>query len=171
MGQPANIAVLLGGLTTWGWENRISSSLAGLDTIVNSLQPYGTVTTYPWNQWQQVKLFTTTSNAVIGYSGGGSRAAFFADWCGKTIDLLIAIDPSPAWQVPWIYKNVLKAICFKNSAPMMPSPYGMLGGGELVGNTNITTIPIAAQHLVVPRLAIVQETIIAAVRELVETHP
>ena len=163
------ISVLLGGLSTWGFENQASSALAGMNAIADLLKPFGNVTTYPWRQWQKVKLSPNAKNAVVGYSGGGSRATYLVNFCHQTIDLLIAIDPSPSWQVSKIGNNVKKAICFKNSAPMMPSPFGMLGGGDLVGDTNIITIPITMQHLFVPRMAIVRERTVQAVLELAKT--
>ena len=161
----ATIVVLLGGL--WGSDGWVTSS--GIVTLARMLEPFGKVQVLTWDKFHEadyLKLPRTAAGKVIliGYSGGGSRATWLAALTGSPIDLLIAIDPSPSRQVRSLTPNVKRAICFHNRNPMMPSIYGSLGGGRLVGIKDITTYEISQQHLLVQFDGDIREKVIAAVK-------
>jgi hypothetical protein len=83
--------------------------------------------------------------AVVGYSGGGSRATWLANSVlHKDIDLIVTYDPSPKWQMQNLPPNVKKAITFENQVPFI---FG-LGGGELTG-PNVKHYLIQEEHLLV----------------------
>jgi hypothetical protein len=82
---------------------------------------------------------------LIGYSGGGFAITQIAEQLNanapRRIDLLIAYDPSPAWSMKSLGKNVAKAICYCNRRPLMLG----LGGAQLRGKS-VETVPISQQH-------------------------
>ena len=93
--------------------------------------------------------------AVIGYSGGGMSATYLAQnkYCkGVKIDLLIAYDPSPSWNMQPIGRNVRRSICYCNTQKMTVLPLFVgsrrIGGGQLTGH-NVTKVMIRQQHLAV----------------------
>ena len=71
----------------------------------------------------------------LGYSGGGSRATYLANaFMGKAADRSdwYCMTTSPKWQMQPIGHNVVRAICYHNTNPMMLVPLlGELGGGVL----------------------------------------
>jgi pimeloyl-ACP methyl ester carboxylesterase len=161
------VHLLLGGL--FGWDGYVTS--AGMLGLAKQLQPYATVSTYTWGDWeralQNVCLDYQHRVVVIGYSGGGSRATWLAlDTKEPRIDLMVLYDPSPKWQMRPIRTNVGHAICYYNTNPRMPSPYGMLGGGQLTGSAHIETITISEQHLLVQADQTLHEKTVAAVKKL-----
>jgi pimeloyl-ACP methyl ester carboxylesterase len=165
--KPA-IVVLLGGL--WGSDGFVTS--AGIVTLAKMLEPFGNVQVLTWDKYADaayIKIPRTARGKVIliGYSGGGSRATWLASTTDSSIDLLIAIDPSPSRQVRSLGPNVKRAICFHNNNPMMPSIYGPLGGGRLTGIKDIATHEISEQHLLVQYDGDIREKVIAAVRAAV----
>lgn len=141
-----HIYILLGGMT--GPDGWIDSR--GMISLGKSLEPYGTVVVRTWSQYPKVikeikKLPKDDKVILIGYSGGGSRATWVAGAVyPRTIDLLIAYDPSPSWQMTHIRDNVKKAINYHNNSPLM---FG-LGGGIIKGK-HIENVEIAEQHLAV----------------------
>jgi len=161
------IVVLLGGL--WGPDGWATS--AGIVTLSKMLAPFGKVQVLTWDKYQEagyIKLPPSAAGKVIliGYSMGGAVATWLAALTGTPIDLLIAIDPSPKWHITKLGDNVKMAICFHNNNPMMPSIYGMLGGGRLTGIKDITTYEISQQHLLVQFDGGIREKIIAAVKAI-----
>lgn len=163
------VYILLGGL--WGFDGPVTSrgmyGLAGqLGKLINTA-----VSTYTWTNWptarDDIAKVWGAKVVVIGYSGGGSRATYLANQLAKpAIDLMVLYDPSPRWQMQPIGNNVKHAMCYYNLSPMMPSPFGMLGGGKLIGQTNIETFPIAEQHLTVQYDQTLHARTVAAVKAL-----
>ena len=139
------------------------------------------VTTWTWNKWEDAYKQVCIDGykgqvAVIGYSGGGSRATWLANGVDEPrIDLMVCYDPSPKWQMQPIRTNVKKAICYYNTNPMMPSPYGMLGGGRLTTFIcprlwpQIETVTISEQHLLVQADQSLHERTVAAVKQCLAT--
>lgn len=160
-----NVYILLGGL--FGPDGYVTS--AGMFSLASQLRklPGVSVSTYTWNNWEKVPAFNGNKVALIGYSGGGSRATWLANTRTMApIDLLVAYDPSPKWQMEPLRSNVRRAICYYNQNPCMPSPYGMLGGGKLTGNCKILTRNISIQHLFVQFDKSLHAATIEAVKEL-----
>lgn len=158
------VFILLGGLE--GLDGYVDST--GMLLLAEDLKklPGVTVATYPWSHWSEIGFSGPGKVALIGYSGGGSRATWLAAQRG-VIDLLVAYDPSPKWQMKPLRENVKKAICYHNTNPEMYVPFiGSLGGGELTGIENIVTIDIAEQHLLVQANQELHAKTIAAVKEL-----
>ena len=140
------IHVILGGL--WGPDGPVSSF--GMSTLANQLAPYGEIYTHTWDRWTDcydtIRANKDDKQIVIGYSGGGSRATWIANRVPTVrIDLMIALDPSPSWQIKDIGNNVKNAICYYNSHPLF---FG-LGGGKLTGKAKIQTITVSMQHLLI----------------------
>jgi hypothetical protein len=173
------IYVLLGGVADGffglpnGWDGVVDS--AGMEALADRLKAVAgvkLVATYDWGDWDHcinpiVANHGVDKIAVIGYSGGGSRATYLSDdlYYKKPIsyiDLMVLYDPSPSWQMNPIGGNVRKAICYHNTNPMMLG----LGGGQLTGTAPITTIDIAEQHLLVQADQKLHQRTIAAVSAL-----
>jgi hypothetical protein len=142
-----HVYVLLGGLA--GVDGYVDSQgmllLAGRIATI----PYTWVETYPWRDWvtaaNRVWARKNVRVAVVGYSGGGSRATWLANSVlHKDIDLIVTYDPSPKWQMQNLPPNVKKAITFENQVPFI---FG-LGGGELTG-PNVKHYLIQEEHLLV----------------------
>jgi hypothetical protein len=146
-----SVFILRGGVLHGGADGVVSS--AGMDALGRQLAAIHGVTVgvYNWGQWQSVAWDMWRAPAgskivLIGYSGGGWCATLLADLPNKpAIDLMVVYDPSPAWQMKPIGPNVKRAICYHNQHPLM---FG-LGGGVLIGTTDIETVNIAEQHLAV----------------------
>src|SRR6516165_1758729 len=147
-GHPTTcVYVLLGGFM--GVDGYVDSDgmllLAGrIATIPNVW-----VEVYPWRDWvtaaNRVWARKNAKVAVVGYSGGGSRATWLANSVlNKDIDLIVTYDPSPKWQMQNLPPNVKKAITFENQIPFI---FG-LGGGELTG-PNVKHYLIQEEHLLV----------------------
>jgi len=142
----AHIYVLMGGLV--GPDGIIDS--VGMTQLSHRLQKYGVVRELFWSDFDMVEgeiraLPPEHTIILIGYSGGGSRATWVAKAVyPRKIKLLVAYDPSPAWQMVPLRDNVEKALSYHNSAPLM---FG-LGGGRLVGR-QVEIIEVAQQHLAV----------------------
>jgi pimeloyl-ACP methyl ester carboxylesterase len=176
------VHILLGGIGEGffglpnGWDGPVTSDgMYGLAKQLEAL-PGVTIKTYDWGDWNQAWQASVSDKsadkiAVIGYSGGGSRATWLANDKSPRIDLMVCYDPSPSWQMLPIGDNVLKAICYHNLNPMMPSLYGMLGGGRLLpskiaGCKIILTRNISEQHLDVQFDQSLHTATIEAVKEL-----
>ena len=145
-----HVYLLLGGLQGKdGWVTsagmyRLRSSLAELPDV--------TVTTYDWPSYKKVAadialLPKDDMVVVIGYSGGGAKATWLANMPSKPqIDLMVLYDPSPPWGMQVIGPNVKRALCYCNVTPVF---FG-LGGGVLRGrDTNVETVKIFEQHMLV----------------------
>jgi hypothetical protein len=154
-----HVTILRGGMS--GPDGVFDSG--GMDLLwdrITQLAPYPKITTSIYN-WDQYLLAAhhlaqeplDVARVIVGYSGGGSRATMIAALPeAPHIDLMILYDPSPRWQMHTIGANVRKAITYENSAPLMPSLMGELGGGVLQnhpGGPVIERVPIAEQHLLV----------------------
>ena len=149
-GHPTTcVYVLLGGFM--GVDGYVDSDgmllLAGRIATI----PYTWVETYPWASWITAanRIWGRSAKdckvAVVGYSGGGSRATWLANSVlHKTIDLMVTYDPSPKWQMQNLPPNVKKAITYQNQIPFA---FG-LGGGELTG-PNVERYMVAEDHLAV----------------------
>jgi len=143
------VFILLGGLI--GPDGYAVSP--GILRLAQRLDAFGEVTTHSWTAQgevtQRIAAHDSSDKVVlIGYSGGGFAITEIAEALnGKEphkIDLLIAYDPSPAWSMKSLGKNVAKAICYCNSHPLMLG----LGGAQLRGQS-VETVPISEQHLAV----------------------
>ena len=169
MPKSARVFILLGGVEgPDGWLD--SAGMEGLGQQLGKL-PDVHVSIFTWDQWQSaIEPIEDTSGKVviIGYSGGGSRATYLANaLMGKAaIDLMVLYDPSPKWQMQPIGLNVVRAVCYHNTNPMMLVPMlGELGGGVLTG-FGVETIDIAEQHLLVQADQRLHAETIAAVKKL-----
>ena len=109
------VYVLLGGFA--GADGYMDSS--GMLLLARRIAwiPHTWVESYNWADWvtaaNRIWALPTkdTRVAVIGYSGGGSRATWLANSIlHKKIDLVVTYDPSPAWQMQNLPPNVKKAI-------------------------------------------------------------
>jgi hypothetical protein len=144
-----NVFILLGGLI--GFDGYAVSP--GILLLAHRLEAFGEVTTYNWGSQREVTQRVANLNpndkvVLIGYSGGGFAITEIADELNRKephkIDLLIAYDPSPAWSMRSLGKNVAKAICYCNSSPLMLG----LGGAQLRGQS-VEIVAISKQHLAV----------------------
>lgn len=149
------VHILLGGLTTWGDGYLTSGGMYGLADQLRKL-PEISVTVWQWAQWIEcMRAIKPGKVAIIGYSGGGSRATWLANAYKKDIDLMVLYDPSPNWQMEPVYANVKQVVCYQNDTPMMPVPTWrppfvmFLGGGVVEAHTNSSVFHIAEQHLAV----------------------
>lgn len=133
--------------------------------------------TYFWGSWESAlqdmsKVVTRRPReaiALIGYSGGGTRATYLATATKMIIDLMVLYDPSPRWQMKPINGNVRKAINFYNQHPDL----GDLGGGVLRKSTmnvstNLITINISEEHLVVDSDQKLHDRTIQEIRALLD---
>jgi pimeloyl-ACP methyl ester carboxylesterase len=143
------IFILLGGLI--GPDGYAVSP--GILRLAQRLDAFGEVSTYSWTAQGEVTqriaaLDPSDKVVLIGYSGGGFAITEIAEQLNANaphkVDLLIAYDPSPAWSMKSLGKNVAKAICYCNSRPLMLG----LGGAQLRGQS-VETVPISEQHLAV----------------------
>lgn len=148
--------ILLGGimsadgyLTSSGMFG-LKSRLAQLDDVVTYH--------YTWANYRdcatEIAAHPTDKNIIIGYSGGAWKATVLAhEYPQLTIDMLIAYDASPAWNVLPLGPNVKAAVCYFNAHPMMWWPgVGKIGGGKLVadkGGPKVLTVIVREQHLAV----------------------
>ena len=157
-----HIYILLGGL--YGLDGWIDSSgMLGLSHQVDKL-PNTTVKSLSWSNYKSIipEINQLTDKVVIiGYSGGGSRATWLANETHKQIDLLVAYDPSPKWQIKHLPNTVLKAVCYYNKSPWM---FG-LGGGKLTG-PQVTTYALGEQHLGIQFNQDLHDITIAKIKEL-----
>jgi hypothetical protein len=141
------VFVLLGGLI--GIDGVLTS--AGMFGLASQIRALGaTVSTHLWSNWPDVRqliegLPLSTRVVLVGYSGGGSRATYVARAVMRPIDLVVAYDPSPAWQMRPLPTTVLRAVCYHNNLPLM---FG-LGGGHLTGAHTLVTQEISEPHLLV----------------------
>lgn len=168
---------LLGGFA--GPDGYIDSEgMEYLGQMIEQQVPNAKVSTFTWSHWQSAidpilgAVQRKEKVVVIGYSGGGSRATYLADalfykYPMGVIDLMVLYDPSPKWEMEPIGGNVLQAICYHNTNPMMWFPLiGELGGGQLTGHSKIRTIDIAQQHLAVQENQDLHKQTIAAIKAL-----
>jgi hypothetical protein len=145
-----HVYLLLGGLQGKdGWVT--SAGMFGLRSSLAKLSDV-TVTTYDWSSYKKVAadialLPKDDIVIVIGYSGGGAKATWLANLPSKPqIDLMVVYDPSPPWGMQVIGPNVKRALCYCNVTPAF---FG-LGGGVLRGrDTNVETVKIYEQHMLV----------------------
>lgn len=164
--MPAAVHILLGGIGDpilgfpGGWDGPVTSE--GLIYLGNQLAtiPGVSVTMRDWGDYVQLAPLIADEHdrgiktAVIGYSGGGSRATWLANTPSNKIwlpiDLIVGYDPSPSWQMTPLHANVGKAICYYNETPLMLG----LGGGKFTaapqwGCKTILTRQVSEQHLLV----------------------
>lgn len=143
------VYVLLGGFA--GADGYVDSS--GMLVLARRIAwiPHTWVECYNWADWVTAanRIWALPSKdtrvAVIGYSGGGSRATWLANSIlHKTIDLVVTYDPSPAWQMQNLPPNVKTAITYQNQRRF----YFGLGGGELTG-PKVERFQIEEPHLAV----------------------
>jgi len=165
------IFVLLGGLV--GVDGYAVSP--GILLLAQRLDALGDVTIRPWSAQYDVTqriaaLKPNDKVVLIGYSGGGFAITQIADELNGThphkVDLLVAYDPSPAWSMRSLGKNVAKAICYCNSMPLMLG----LGGAQLRGQS-VETVPISQQHLAVQFDENLHQRTIAEIEKLVPSSP
>jgi hypothetical protein len=143
------VYILMGGLA--GGDGYVDSS--GMLLLARRIAwiPNTWVETYNWKDWVTAanRIWALpekeTRVAVVGYSGGGSRATWLANSIlHKRIDLLVTYDPSPAWQMQNLPPNVKKAITYQNQRKFF---FG-LGGGELTG-PDVERYQLEEPHLAV----------------------
>ena len=168
------VHLLLGGLTRWGDGYVTSRGMYGLADRLKRI-PGVDVAVYPWADVMDARrallmdeLKQGEKIALIGYSGGGSRATWIANMAPRPkIDLMVLYDPSPAWEVEEETSlNVRQAICYYNTSPMMWVPFiGSLGGGRITG-PQVTIVPIAMQHLLVQYDQALHKRTVVAVERL-----
>jgi pimeloyl-ACP methyl ester carboxylesterase len=161
------IFILYGGL--YSIDGAVTS--AGMNIIADRLKPLGDVKTYQWASYERCAsdIINTAAKddkvAVIGYSGGGWRAATVCGRCAERqqdVNLLVAYDPSPSWNMGLeenlLLPNVKKAVCYHNNQKMLTPmisipPWGWIGGGMLQAKTYgkpfIETVEINMNHLAV----------------------
>lgn len=177
------VHILLGGVASaidlfgielpYGWDGVIDSrGMNGLADQLKAVPAVKSVTSYDWGDWDHAIAPIVANKgidkiAVIGYSGGGSRATCLADTLFYKkpmvfIDLMVLYDPSPAWQMYPTGENVRNAICYYNTNPMM---FG-LGGGKLTGTGTIDIYKISEQHLEVQSDQSLHQRTVAAVKGL-----
>lgn len=161
------VYVLRGGM--FGWDGPVVS--AGMDSLAKQIEAITDVkvSVHNWSDWYAIstEIFSgipaDTPVALVGFSGGGLYAAYLSRMVhGRTIDLIVALDPSPAaavMQQP-LGKNVRQAICYYNKAPWMLG----YGGGVLRG-PQVEVRPIAENHLAVQFDTAVRAGTVAAIRE------
>jgi hypothetical protein len=165
--KTAHVYILLGGLAGGDPSRAVNEGMYDLADQLERI-PGVKVTSYPWAQYESVALDhankTDDELVVIGYSGGGWKANVLAnEHPGLLINLMVLYDPSPAWSMRPIGHNVVRAICFHNTAPM----FGNLGGGELHGPPGVVqTIDIAEEHLFVQNDQRLHDQTVAAVKSL-----
>jgi hypothetical protein len=146
-----SVYMLYGGMTGGILDNPFNWGMAALRRRIEAL-PNILMHKYNWGSWQQAGLDVYADErgkiVICGYSGGGSRASWIANWLKhKRIDLLVTYDPSPAGQMRVIGENVLKAINYHNQKPGMWWPgVGALGGGVLLG-PHVETVEVAQNHM------------------------
>ena len=165
-----SIFLLLGGISESGWDAYfpgINTGMFALGERIKAL-PGVVLKTYTWGNYPQAAIDAHTAQRLgskigfVGYSGGGSRATMLArENVTLKIELIVAYDPSPSWQMYPLGPNVIKALCYHNTAPMMLG----LGGGVMVGK-QVTTVNIAQQHLAVQYNQALHSRTIAAIQAL-----
>ena len=165
------VFILLGGLI--GVDGYAVSP--GILMLAHKLEAFGDVSTHNWGARGEVThsvahLDPNDKVVLIGYSGGGFAITQIADELNgnppRKIDLLIAYDPSPAWSMASLGKNVAKAICYCNSSPLMLG----LGGAHLRGQS-VETVPISEQHLAVQFDGSLHKRTIAEIEKLANGEP
>jgi hypothetical protein len=168
------VFLLMGGLN--GGDGWVTS--AGMYALRSSLKalPDVELTTYNWKSYKDaydaIALLPKHDIViVIGYSGGGHKATWLANgysgvpgryWGRPRIDLMVVYDASPTWAMMPIHDNVKRAINFRSATPLF---FG-LGGGALVGNTEIETVDIYEHHLLVQINQTLHQRTIAEVKKV-----
>ena len=169
-----HVFLLLGGLQgADGWVT--SAGMYGLRSSLKAL-PDVELITYNWQSYKDaydaIALLPPDDIViVIGYSGGGHKATWLANgysgvpgryWGRPRIDLMVVYDASPTWAMMPIHDNVKRAINFRSVTPMF---FG-LGGGALVGNTEIETVDLYENHLLVQVNQTLHQRTIAEVKKV-----
>ncbi len=169
-----HVFLLLGGLNgADGWVT--SAGMYGLRSSLKAL-PDVELTTYNWQSYKDaydaIALLPEDDIViVIGYSGGGHKATWLANgysgvpgryWARPRIDLMVVYDASPTWAMMPIHDNVKRAINFRSVTPMF---FG-LGGGALVGNTEIETVDVSEHHLLVQINETLHQRTVAEVKKV-----
>lgn len=166
--RTAHVYILLGGMVGADPSYAINEGMLDLGEQLGRI-PGVKVTEYPWSDYERIAADHPNKEAdgdlvVIGYSGGGWKATVLAnEHPGLLINLMVLYDPSPAWSMRPIGDNVVRAICYHNTAPM----FGNLGGGLLQGITDIKIVDIAEEHLFVQNDQRLHDQTIAAVKALI----
>jgi hypothetical protein len=144
--KPVRVYVLLGGM--WGPDGYVfSRGMIGLAGRIAEI-PGVSADVRVWSDYPAVareiaRLPAGERVVLVGYSGGGSRATWIADALGnRPIDLIVAYDPSPKWQMKGLHANVKHAVSYHNLNPMFMN----LGGGIMTGH-NVLSIDISEPHL------------------------
>jgi len=165
------VYLILGGL--FSADGYVTSyGMLSLRSMVQESIPGAVFNTYLWGDFLKchadMMAHQEDRTAVIGYSGGGTRATWIANGYGSPaplpkprIDLMVLYDPSPAWQMMTTGSNVRKAVNYHNETPWM---FG-LGGGILRG-PNVRTIPVRMQHLALQVSASLHEQTLTFIKEL-----
>jgi hypothetical protein len=110
-----------------------------------------------WSSWTRIHddllADDSAKRVLVGYSGGGSRATWIADYNPRpSLDLVVGYDPSPWYQTcanrqgrPFhLQGNVKKALCYYNTSPR----WGMVGGGKFLG-PQVTYYKLNQSHMMV----------------------
>lgn len=169
------VYLLLGGLVSSdGYVT--SSGMLRVRSLIQESIPGVIFNTYVWGDFVECHTDMMEHQedkiAVIGYSGGGTRATWVANgYYGDSshylpkpkIDLMVLYDPSPTWQMMPVGDNVKRAVNFYNEMPLMLG----LGGGILEG-PNVLTIPISMQHLIVQASEDLHQRTLKFIKELVK---
>lgn len=162
------VFMLLGGF--FGKDGWITSApFLGLRSQITAAFPETRVDVDTWDDWLDIydKIAVCPSpvkTALIGYSGGGSRATWVANQKMMVrIDLMVLYDPSPQWQMKDLTNTkVGKCLQYHNTMPLM---FGL--GSGLTKGPQVATIDIAQQHAFVQSNQALHDRTIAALRELV----
>lgn len=145
------VFVLRGGLI--GIDGPADSfGMDGLAAQIRRAFPDAKVSVSNWTSWRwaaaAMRLSRADKKVLIGYSGGGSRATWIAQYRSIKIDLLVAYDPSPISSMARLHDNVRRALCFYNSPRLVSDIIGGLGGGKLTGAAGaIETVRVSEWHL------------------------
>lgn len=163
------VYVICGGILGWDWFS--SPGMLSLSADLHRMKGVYS-STHAWSNYQDiVKDVKNTASripyngvALIGYSGGGTRALFAAhEMAPIKVDLLVLYDPSPNWQMIPVPKNVQRTLCYTSTLPLA---FG-LGGGQATGH-NVELHKVAVPHLAIQGSTHLHEITRAAVRALEE---
>lgn len=180
--QKLYVFILRGGFG--GWDGFVSSAgIGALEPFIHERFPEAVVTFWNWNDEKNVAtaIRAVPANAicvVVGYSGGGWKAAVIAtEQPYPKIDLLVGFDPSPKGLTEYdsggrmrtfAGTNVRQALCFWNEHPMMWWPgIGWLGGGRYFG-PQVETERISQWHPLVQSNPYLHQRTIEAIRAVVK---
>jgi pimeloyl-ACP methyl ester carboxylesterase len=161
------IFILLGGFVgPDGWVT--SAGMLGLKAQLQAAFPQAEVSATTWDRYNDTYIAIRSipaeeKVALIGYSGGGSRATWLANIVPRvTIDLMVLYDPSPSWQMKDINgTKVKKCLQYYNTTPLF---FG-LGSGKADG-PQVTTVNISMQHILVQTSQSLHKRTIEAIKAI-----